>query len=374
MKRNLIVLAIIFTLAALVAAQAQTVNNPAVTSVFGKVTAIDKTAKQINIVTASGENVIVAFDERTVYKRVPPGEKTLDKAVDSSLDEISVGDQTFARGQALSNRGSILARQLILMTQREISQRQERKREEWQQRSIAGIVSGVDLAKKEITAQVRAANGTQTSITISTDNALLRRYQPNSVKFSDAQASSLDAVKTGDQIRALGERSGDGSRFAAEEIVSGAFRSISGKIASVDVEKNEFKIVDSQSRQTITVLVSKDSNLRRLTSEAAKELIQKNTDGDKTAALKTNNASGDSSSRGSKQSVDLVNVLETFPRLSVSEIKAGETVVISSVAETGAQQVTAAIIVSGIELLGNISEKSTGSNLRRMLNLDVALF
>jgi hypothetical protein len=293
MKRNLVILAIIFTLAASVGAQAQTVNNPTVTSVFGKVTAIDKAAKQINIVTANGENVTVAFDERTVYKRVPPGEKTLDKAVDSSLDEISVGDQTFARGQALDNRTSILARQLILMTQHEISQRYERSREEWQQRGIAGIVTGVDLAKKEITAQVRASNGTQPVMTISADNALLRRYQPNSVKFSDAQASSLDAVKTGDQIRALGTRNGDGSRFTAEEIISGAFRTISGKIASVDAEKNEFKIVDSQSRQTITVLVSKDSNLRRLTADAAKELVQKNAGGDKTAALKTNNASGD---------------------------------------------------------------------------------
>jgi hypothetical protein len=373
MKRNLVILAIIFALAANIAAQSQAVGNPTVTSVFGKVTAIDKAAKQINIVTAKGENVTVAFDERTVYKRVPPGEKTLDKAVDSSLDEISVGDQTFARGQALDNRASMLARQLILMTQREISQRRERKREEWQQRGVAGIVTGVDLAKKEITAQVRAADGTPASIVISTDNALLRRYQPNSVKFSDAQASSLDAVKTGDQIRALGERGGDGSRLAAEEIVSGAFRTISGKIASVDAEKNEFKIVDSQSRQTITVSVSKDSNLRRLTADAAKELIQKNADADKTA-LKTNNAPSDAASRSPKQSLDLVNVLETFPKLTVAEIKAGETVVISSVAEADAQQVTAAIIVSGIELLGNISGKSSGSNLRRMLNLDVALF
>jgi hypothetical protein len=54
-------------------------------------------------------------------------------------------------------------------------------------------------------------------------------------------------------------------------------------------------------------------------------------------------------------------------------MKPGETVVVSSVAEPGAQQVTAAIVVSGIELL-NTPGKSSGANLRKMLNLDVSLF
>jgi hypothetical protein len=253
------------------------------------------------------------------------------------------------------------------MTQREIAQRQENRREEWRQRSIAGIVGAVDAARKEIKVQLRLPEGGQAELVISAEKALFRRYESNSVKFNDATASSFDAVKAGDQIRALGTRAGDGSQFVAEEIVSGAFRTISGKVAFVNAEKNEFQLVDSQSRQTITVFVSQDSNLRRLPADKAKELVQKNAGEDKKTAPKTSGAANVNTA----PSIDLINLLETFPKLTVVELKTGETVVISSVAETGAQRVTAAIVISGIELL--VGTSSSSSNLRKILNLDVSL-
>jgi len=46
-----------------------------------------------------------------------------------------------------------------------------------------------------------------------------RRYAPDSVKFDDARPAALDQIETGDQLRARGTRSADGSELTAEEIV-----------------------------------------------------------------------------------------------------------------------------------------------------------
>jgi len=61
---------------------------------------------------------------------------------------------------------------------------------------------------------------------------IVRRYSPDSVKFDDAKPGTLDQIKAGDQLRARGTRNAEGTELAAEEIVSGSFRSIAGTIDS----------------------------------------------------------------------------------------------------------------------------------------------
>ena len=94
-----------------------------------------------------------------------------------------------------------------------------------------------------------------------------RRYAPDSVRFSDAQPGVFADLKVGDQLRALGTKSTDGTRFTPEEIVTGSFQTISGTITEIDAEKKEIKIKDLQSQQAVTIAVSKDSSMRRLTPE-----------------------------------------------------------------------------------------------------------
>ncbi len=63
---------------------------------------------------------------------------------------------------------------------------------------------------------------------------MLLRYAPNSIKFADAQASNIAALKVGDQLRALGTKSEDGSHYAAEKVVFGTFHNIGATVISVD--------------------------------------------------------------------------------------------------------------------------------------------
>ena len=70
---------------------------------------------------------------------------------------------------------------------------------------------------------------------------IVRRYAADSVKFDEAQPSSLDQIKRGDQVRARGTRNADGSQLMADEIVSGAFCNIAGTVAAVDSSTNTLR-------------------------------------------------------------------------------------------------------------------------------------
>jgi hypothetical protein len=63
------------------------------------------------------------------------------------------------------------------------------------------------------------------------------------VKFADAKPSQLADLRKGDQVRARGDKTPDGSEMTADEIVSGQFRlrcqqpNFSYETFAVDVER-----------------------------------------------------------------------------------------------------------------------------------------
>ena len=68
--------------------------------IVGEVTAIDSGARRLTIRTDGGKTIILSTDEATRYPRVPPNERSLEKAVAISFPDISVvtlvtGDPAF---------------------------------------------------------------------------------------------------------------------------------------------------------------------------------------------------------------------------------------------------------------------------------------
>ena len=68
--------------------------------IVGEVTAIDSGARRLTIRTDGGKTIILSTDEATTYRRVPPNERSLEKAVAISFPDISVvtlvtGDPAF---------------------------------------------------------------------------------------------------------------------------------------------------------------------------------------------------------------------------------------------------------------------------------------
>jgi hypothetical protein len=319
------------------------------TRVLGEVSAVDKVKGKILIKTTDGQSFVATTDDRTVYKRVPPGTTSLDKAESTSLEGIDVGDRVIARGKV--SAGAVQTRELIVISKLDIEQRRAREREEWTRRGILGTVTALDAAKKEITVQARTPEGDRPVVVAAGEGEVrFLRYAPDSVRYRDAKQGSFAELKVGDQFRALGERSADGARFTPEEVVSGTFRTTAGKITAVNAQAGELTISTVPDSQPITVAVSGDSKLRRLTPEVLKVWEQR--------VAQPRSGSG-----------GIQEMIDNLPQISLADLKAGDAVVVSSTMGSTPSRVTAITLAAGVEsLVKRLQEKK-----RVDLNLGLGL-
>ncbi|HEX8118013.1 MAG TPA: hypothetical protein VF521_12140, partial [Pyrinomonadaceae bacterium] len=245
------------------AVSAQSGNN-----VLGDVVAVDASSKQIFVKTDAGAVVIVSVADNTKILKNPPGESKTDKATPYTLAEIVAGDRVLALGR-LSEDGKTLAgpRIVIVNTKAELAAKQEKERAEWAARGVVGVVTAVNAETKEITINTRTPEGPKPVVVAAGAPAVkLRRYAPDSIKFADAKPSTFEEVKAGDQLRAKGEKSPDGAKLSAEEVVTGTFRTTLGTVKAVDAAKNEITI-EQQDKKPLTVVVRPDSVLKQFPAD-----------------------------------------------------------------------------------------------------------
>ena len=69
---------------------------------IGEVTAIDQAAGLITVRTDAGATVNVKTDERTLYRRLPPGETSLQKAEQITRADLRAGDRVLVPGALAS--------------------------------------------------------------------------------------------------------------------------------------------------------------------------------------------------------------------------------------------------------------------------------
>src|SRR5207237_8177048 len=93
-----------------------------------------------------------------------------------------------------------------------------------------------------------------------TDKTLVRRYPPDTIpKYSEAKPSKFEEVKVGDQLRALGDKSADGTRLTAEEVLFGSFWIVGGNVTAIDAATNQIKINDLQTKKPLTIILKPES-------------------------------------------------------------------------------------------------------------------
>lgn len=327
---------------------------------LGEVTAIDQSAGQLTLKTDQGETVAIVVNEKSTYLRVPPGESTLEKAVKSSLAEVRVGDRVAARGQGSDSNKLIVARQLLIMSKAEIVRENERGRLEWQRRGIAGIITSLNPEKREIALQMRGAEGVRQILVVAGERVNFRRYASDSVRFSDARLSSFKDLQPGDLVRALGNRNAEQTRFDAEEIVSGAFKTVGGTVSAVNPATNEIKISQLGTLQPLTIVVNPNSMIRRLPPPLAAALFPKGQGG--SAQPTTVNANSTQADGAAKTAAgdgaenrpradggeDLLEKLERLPALALDTVKPGEIIVVSGTRGADASRVTAILFLTGL--------------------------
>jgi hypothetical protein len=333
------------------------------THVVGEVATINPATKQMTVNTEAGSKVAVIVNDKTAYLRIPPGEKTLEKAAKITLADVEVGDKVYARGKVAEDKSSISTLQVIVMSKADIATKQAREREEWQRRSLAGIVTALNPEKKELTMRARTVDGVRIVIVSAGEEVKFRRYAPNSIKFSDAKPSSFAEVKVNDQIRALGDKSPDGSTFMAQEIISGAFRTVAGTITAINPQTHEIQIAQVGDKKSITIIINHESKLRRLPPELADALAKMITPAGTSSPANPPPPADPEMTKGKRT---IQEELEHQPQLSLADIKLGEGIIISSTAGGDNARLTAITLVAGADpLLKAVQPRGTpvpGSN------------
>lgn len=315
-------------------------KSSAFVSILGKVLELGSDGGNITIITSSGDKIKVAFDERLELRRIPAGETTLRNAANIEFKEIVVGDAAFMRGKFLKPKTSFLARRVIIIARADIEEKEKKRLEEWRSRGIVGNVKKVDLNARKILIQKRGSISEMAEVLIQKDT-VFRRYKANAANMNDYKSSDINAIKAGDQIRALTKTDANG-KVIAEEIFSGSFRTIIGKVSAVNNEKQELSITDVRNGEAITIVVSEGANVKRLTEKSIESFMEKSQIGrpEKKADLKRSN-----------ERIDLTALLKQSPKVKFSEFKAGETIVIACVAPLDAKKVVGITIVNGMDIL-----------------------
>ena len=189
-------------------------------NVLGVVTKVDAAASKLTLKTEAGADVTIGFQPKTIFQKVAPGETDLKNANAIHVEEIEVGDRVIAVATPAADQ-SLMARRVVVMSKADIANKASTEMADWQKRGVIGKVTAV--SGDHVTINVRNAAGLKPLDISAAKDAVIRRYSAESTKFQDAKASTMAEIHVGDEIRARGDKSADGGKMEADEIVSGSF-------------------------------------------------------------------------------------------------------------------------------------------------------
>jgi len=360
--------------------------SPAAQSSIQKAVGTIKTvqADSITVTAEAGGEITAKLASSTKILRIAPGEKDLKNAVPMQPQDLQPGDRVLVRGETMGDAHTISALAVIVMKQADVSARQQQERDDWQKRGVGGLVNKVDAGAGTIVISAGGLGASNKTITIHVEkNTILRRYAADSVKFDDAKVAPLDQIKLGDQLRARGARSADGSELTAEEIVSGTFRNIAGTITAVDAANNAMTVKDVIGKNLVTVKVSSDSQMKKLPPQMAQRIAMRlkaaSSGGDQQTGAQSGSAAGGNGQAGAGANrrsdsngfrgqgggpggngpPDIQRFLSRLPNGSLADLQKGDAVMIVSTAGGDSGAVTAITLLAGVDPILTATPKAT---------------
>ncbi len=341
---------------------------PQAVRIVGTVTAVD--GSTLTVKSDAGATTTVNASSSTRVLRAEPGAKSLADAAPAQLSDVTVGDRVLIAATAGDAGSTPTALRIIAMKQGDIAQRQKAEQADWQRRGIGGLVRSVDPAASTITIAV----GSRTVVVHTTPKTVYRRYAATSIKFSDAKPSSFDEIHPGDQLRARGDRSADGSEFTAEEVVAGSFRNIAGTVVSVDEAANALTVTDLATKKPVVIHITPESQMHKLPQQMAEGLAARLKNPNAAAsggnaapaagpgtgpppaagaqpqgrAWQQSGAGTPGGGAGGQRSGDLSQMLQRTPTVQLSELHKGDAVMIVATQGTP-EAATAVTLLAGVE-------------------------
>jgi transcription antitermination factor NusG len=357
------------------AGQSETQDSSVARSV-GTIKAIN--GSSLTVTSDAGAESEIVVDSFTTLLRTEPGSKSLKDAKPIQLENLAVGDRVMVRGKIESGTKAITALTVIALKKADFEQNQQQQQADWQKHGVGGIVESVDPANHTVTLKILTMTDPKPLLIHVTDKTVLRRYSPDSVKFSDAKISTLQEIHAGDQLRARGTRSEDGKEFTADEVISGAFRNIAGTVNAVNAASNSLTVMDFFTKRAVTVNITPDSQLRNLPPMLAQRIAMRfkaaasggaaNTggglggenhqqgagQGDHPHAGQSSGQSGGAGGPGGREgggNIDFQQILSRMPAASINDLKKGDVVMLVATQGANADSVTAITLLSGVDAI-----------------------
>ena len=326
----------------------------------------------VTLATDGGAQVSVSVTDGAKVLQVAPGSTDLKSAQQIALTDVAVGDRILVTGKA-GDDGGFTASRVILMKSTDIAEKNAAEKADWQKRGSGGLVSTVDGGTLTISA------GAKKIQIKTTDSTKFRRYSGDSVKFEDAKPGTLAQIQVGDQLRVRGTKSEDGATIQAEEVVSGSFKNLAGTIATINAAGGTLTLKDLTTKKTMTVMVTANSDVRKLPPEIAARFAARARGGAATGGpgggAGTTNSGGQAATQGAgaaggggprgaggmggpggpggggrSAGGDLSQMLSRLPAGTLADLKVGDAVmVVASQAEPSSLTVTAVTLLAGVE-------------------------
>jgi hypothetical protein len=309
-------------------------------SILGTVTEFRVETLQLAVKPDTGATQLFPIGPDTEVVRIPPAETTLDHAKAWALGDIAIGDRvlvSFVDG--LSE-----ARRIVVVAAGDIARRNEAKRLDWQKRGVTGVVTAKN--GDEVTIDLRTAQAGRTAVIAATPETKVRRYAAGSVKFTAALPSAVSEISVGDQLQARGEKSADGSRIMAEDIVFGTFLTKMGSITAVNREAHEIQIAEAVDGHPWTIRITAESQLKALPDLRAM------------FAVAASGGHGGAAPHPAAEMPDMAQMLRSLPPARLDDLKIGSGVVLTSAGGTESGEPTAIMLLTNADFLVKMSKSA----------------
>lgn len=340
------------------------------------------TIKNINgntivLTNEAGSETRVLLNTEVKFLRVPPDSKDLKSAIPIQLTDLQLGDRILVRGKAGDDAGTFVATTVISMKKSDLEEKKAHDQDEWQRHGIGGLVKKVDRAGGVVTIGTMSATGAK-DVNVNIGKAtILRRYAASSVKFDDAKASSFDEIRPGDQLRARGAKNDDGSNFAADEVVTGSFRNVSGTVSTVDAVAGTITVADLLSNKSVMVLVKSDTQLRKLPPPMAQMIAARlkgatssgaspsgtTPPGGATNGIPPGSGQNKNGAAGGGARGDLQQMLSRLPASGLGDFQKGDAVLLVATSSPSDANLTAITVVGGVEIILQASSQSQAASI-----------
>ena len=283
----------------------------------------------------------VKFSSATDVLLAAPGEKDLSHAQAARMSDIARDDRVMVSYV----EGMAEARRIVVVAASAIARRNVAERADWEKRGITGIVASRE--GDQIVLEIRTAQGAQHVNVAVTAKTNVRRYAPDSVKFTEAEPAKLAQIAAGDQVRVRGNQSEDGGSVAADDVVFGTFVTMLGTVTEVDRAKNELHIVDLTSKKPVAVRLTADTRLKKMPD------------------MREMPAGHD----GPPQAANIAQMLQQLPAGVLDDLKVGSSVVVTSTRGARPDRVTGIMVVANVDAIVKMAQsQADGASPMEALN------